>query len=114
MSQFKHAKQNRVWWPVTVRVPVDGGTKKVDGEVLVTVATRTESQKLLDAVGEDFESAIARLFHDWRGDAFMGEDNSVHPFSAENLIALMEFRFFESALSNALREASMGAATKNS
>lgn len=117
-------KDNIVWWPVTVKVPQDGG-KPEDVEISVKYKLITRSERN-EFIGLAFNDDVANADHDvdralalyrdkvldWKG--IENEDGNELPFSPENLEAMLDHTFFEMALSRGLFQASSGAAAKNS
>jgi len=113
---FVFAEDGRVWWPLVVNVPTDGGkTEEKRPEVLITVPTVPKLQELEKA--DDPIAALLTLVHDWRNIAVAkGKTDKSTPlkFTKANFMAVCGLPFFLAALRRALRETAAGAEAKNS
>lgn len=133
---FRFAKRREVLWPVTIDVPSDDGSGRVD-EVCVRIRYRLLTQsELADRVREGLEAAgqignleallatlspgaLEKRLEDLRehitGWEDIGdEDGQQMPFSAEALDALLDVPYFRAAAEQGLLDASRGAPAKNS
>jgi len=109
---FEFAEKNKVWWPVTISMPTDGGAKSVEIEVQYTMLSKSAAQKIVGLPRDEQGEAMLDHVHDWR--KFPDVHGKEIPFTRENLIAVMDWNFIEEAITRGWREASRGAPTKNS
>ncbi|NQD37477.1 hypothetical protein HPT27_10600 [Permianibacter sp. IMCC34836] len=106
---FRFQKVPRVSWPVTIRVPEDGG---VIGEKPVTITykliTHEEFKKLSDENDIALLKAVVVGFKDF-------EDENGNPllFSQENLHDLLQHAFIRMPLFTGYMQASAAAPAKN-
>lgn len=111
---FKFARQREVMWPVTIRLPVDGGVEEVEVGVRYRLLTRDE-RKAMESLASDAEAEAFLMEHITGWDERWGDDEgNPLPFSRENLAAVLQQPPIERALTMGLIQASVGAPPKNS
>ncbi len=108
---FEFAEGNKVWWPVIISMPADGGPKQVEIEIFYSILTKQGAKKIISLPANEQGEATLDHIHGWK--EFFDVHGKEIPFTRENLIAVMEFNFVEEAITLGWREASRGAATKN-
>lgn len=111
---FKFARQREVLWPVTIEVPVDGGTTEVH-EITVRYRLLDKTERdALSSISSDEEALqfLVDRITDWDGVA--NEDGQPLEFSEENLRALLTIPYVERPITVGLLKASAGAPAKNS
>lgn len=111
---FKFAKQRIVKWPVTVRVPKDGGTVE-DIEIVVhfKLLEVDAIEKILEKrIDKGLEETLKKHIVGWEGieDA---ESGQALKFSEKNLLALCNVPYVLSAFTLGLVAASQGSPAKN-
>lgn len=105
---YVFVREPRVWWPVTVRVPADGGVAEQKFEArLRIVATSTFNELLEAGAGALLETVVL----DWRG--ILDEEGQPLAFSRGALEALLDLPYVTAALSDAYAEAMLSGARKN-
>lgn len=108
---FKLAEKRRVTWPVTVKIPQDGGkTTKATFGAEFEVITKDEQQAVIGAEGD----LLDRQLVGWDGRV---KDEAGEPlaFTEENKKKLIDITYVRQALFEALGEINSGreAARKN-
>lgn len=109
---FEFAESNKVWWPVVINVPADGGPKEIEVEVQYSILTKSAAQKMVNLTRDEQSEAMLDHVHGWK--KFPDVHGNDIPFTRENLIAVMDFTFIDEAITQGWRTASRGAPTKNS
>ena len=103
---FELTKKREVLWPITVNVPVDGGTEPHTIKINFRLLTKPEGARLARLSFEDQEEKTLDYITNWEGVLDM-EDKPV-PFTRENLSALLEHEYIARAIAIGWREASAG------
>lgn len=104
-----------IWWPVSIRIPVDGGkVDTIELEMQLSIPTKGQAREAMKLDEAAFEQYMLDRVKDWRNEVLVDEQNQPIPYSRENLRALFEHGWFEVAVTRALAQANAGmAATKN-
>lgn len=111
MLKINH--ERKVWWPVTVRVPVDGGqTEDYEVSVQYILPRRSEFDALRNQDEHAAENFLIDHISDW--DGLADADGETLKFSPETLKAVLDIRYIERAFSLGLWEAGSGSEAKNS
>lgn len=101
---FKLSQANTFFWPVSISIPVDGGTFKTETfDIEFRRVKRSELESLTKENTED--SFIKAIVVGWKG-ITDGESEAV--FSVSNLEKLLDFPGVPGAISNAFFEALTG------
>jgi hypothetical protein len=105
-----------IWWPVSIRIPMDGGkVETFEMEMQLVVPTKSQAREAVKLDEAAFEQYMLDRVKDWRNEVLLDEETGAPiPYSRENLQALLEHGWFEVSLSRALAQANAGvAAAKN-
>ena len=108
---FKLAEKRKVKWPVTMRVPQDGGSvQKFTVGVEFEVLKKSEQQAAIDANADLLELQVCGWDHRMKD-----ENGADLPFSPEAKASLLELTWARQCLFEALGEVNSGreAARKN-
>lgn len=109
---FVLMKEPRVWWPVTVQKPVDGGAVEEERfEAQFLLIGQDEIEAVSGATGGQ-KAMLARVLVGWRGVA--QQDKGELPFTAENRDLVIDVPYVRRALGRAFLNAAYGAKEKNS
>lgn len=130
---FRYIKDPVIWWPVTIRVPVDDGveaqTCRVKYRLLTSDEMTERSRDLLTVLqaSNDIDKVMGMLSQEELAkrrkdlmdkivdyDIVDAETDAPLPFTRENLEALLKLPFVVAAFAEGLNDASQGAAIKNS
>lgn len=104
---FRVTKSRRVWWPVEIKEPQDGGSVKkhlVDAQF--EILPQSENDEILLG-GQDI---MARVLRDFRG--FQDEEGREIPFSDEMRQSLLEEPYIRTAFLEAYGQAAYGRASQ--
>lgn len=107
--KYVFVREPRVWWPVKVRVPADGGTtvdQQFDARFRILPATLYS-----DLLGRGHKELLAEALEGWKGIA--DEDGGELPFSPGARDALLDMPFVATALGEAYADAMLSGARKN-
>lgn len=107
---FAFVKEPRVWWPVSVQVPADGGAT---AEQKFEVRFRILPMSRFEELNRQGATVLLKdVVENWRGviDEFNGDPL---PFDPAALAALVDLPFVARALSLAYAEAMLTGARKN-
>lgn len=124
---FKLAKERKVWWPITVKLPKEGGGfEEFTCSILYRLIDREEIKAQLEGLKRDdagFLQKFARKLADNEDDYLrthvldwkdvLDQDEKPIPFTFETLKAANRDIAFNKALMAGLQEASYGAEQKN-
>jgi len=106
---FKLKKSNVVWWPVTIKVPTDGGTVS---EHKIQVKFELTTQDNFDELAKQGDiTLLKKLVKDWQD--INNEDDTPLVFNDENLNVLCQLPYVRSALIMGYMSAASGAPEKN-
>lgn len=124
---FKFAKERKVWWPIIVKLPKDGGGfDEFTCRILYRLIDRDEIKAQMKGVNQNdpgFLQKFARKLSDnedeylrahvldWKD--IVDQDENPIPFTFEGLKAATKDIAFNKALLAGLQEASYGAEQKN-
>lgn len=98
-------------WPVTVRVPVDGGKiEEQEFTGVFNILTQDEYQNALQTAADDAEF-ISKFMTNWEG--LVDDSGKDTKFTIAKLRQACGFPFFRQAVIKAYNEAAQGAAAKN-
>jgi len=106
---FKLLKNNRVYWPVTIHQPADGGTTT---QHKCQVEFEIKEQDIFNQLAnEGDQTLLTNLVTGWRG---IGDENGDEmEYNQENLTALINIPFVRTGLIRGYMEAASGAPAKN-
>lgn len=110
---FKKTAMKKVWWPVTVAVPKDGGSvARHTFDVELEILKQSEFDAVYSDGGNDL-ALVTRVVGNWR--QYADEDGNEIPFSPEALNEAIETPYVRGAIVGAYLQASQGreAARKN-
>ncbi len=108
---FKLAQVEKVWWPVVIQMPVDGGkTRKHEIQVQFHLQNQDETDQTIAERTGDAEFFCGVIL-DWK--QVCDEDGQPIEFSIDACRKLVKIKYVRAALVKAYQEASYGAAAKN-
>lgn len=106
---FKLKLADAIRWPVTIHVPADGGTTQ---PIKVTGVFRPVTQaRFNELVAQRDGDILKEVVLGWDGIA--DADGAALPFSAENLVTLVEIPYARMGFIQAWMEIQGGGAAKN-
>mgnify|MGYP003386941793 CR=1 FL=1 len=106
---FKLSKGvKKVWWPLMIQVPVDGG-KSAQHKIEVQYEVLPQSE--VDAVVNDSAAFFERTLCDWRMVA--DDDGNAMECNDENKAAMFDVPYVRSAILTGYFEAAAGGRRKN-
>lgn len=106
---FTFVAEPRVWWPVSVRIPADGGkvdTQAFEARFKIVPATRFNA--LMQSGPAEL---LAEVVEGWRG--VSDQDGTPIAFDPGTRAMLLDVPFVAAALSEAYAEAMLTGARKN-
>lgn len=110
---FKRTELKKVWWPVTVGVPKDGGeVSRHTFDAELQMLKQSEFDAVYSDGGNDL-ALVKRVLCNWR--KYADEEGNDIPFSEEALNDALDTPYVRGAIVNAYLQASQGreAARKN-
>lgn len=106
---YVFVEEPRVWWPVKVRIPQDGGTTEIqEFEARFRIVP---SSLFSDLLAQGPKAVIESVLEDWR--AVTNIEKKELPFSPANRTAFMDYSYLLQALSEAYADAMLAGARKN-
>lgn len=109
---FAFASDNKVWWPVPINVPQDGGSTKVIEVAMLFTIPKVKELESLTGNDDDDVPTLAKYIHDWQNITDAATGNAME-FTQERLLAFMENPYIRIAVIRALRNVASGVAVKN-
>lgn len=110
---FKLAKVNRVYWPVTVQIPQDGGTsQKATFEAQFEILSQDEADAVVMGRNDAHTDLLDRVLVGWKN-VRGAEGEAEIPFTDEAKKQLLEIPYVRTGLMTAYAEASIGGRRKN-
>lgn len=112
---FKLIKKRHVTWPLTIHVPVEGGTTREHIANVTFEDLPQDEQDAIYAAGGNDLTLMRRVVVGWKPGEFKDEQDQDIPFSAEALDELLRIAFVAAAFVKAYIELHSGraAARKN-
>lgn len=102
-----------IWWPVTIKVPQDGGTvASHEVEVLYQLGTDEDLVALARMSEANARKKIVNLIKDWKG--FYDQHKNPIPCNEQTKSALLKISFISIPVITGWRGACIGAERKNS